>query len=94
MNRVVERSITPLEEDVKATIVELAKSQHTLGAPFERVLFLTGEPPMEMAERLQPWVGDTYYQETVESDKMICLRIWRGRIDCTEYSAKSINRVS
>ena len=69
MKRVVERSTTPLEEDIKAAIVELAKSQHTLGAPFDRVLFLTGEPSMEMVERLQPWVGDTYfYQETIESD--------------------------
>ena len=69
MKRVVERSTTPLEEDIKAAIVELAKPQHTLGAPFDRVLFLTGEPSMEMVERLQPWVGDTYfYQETIESD--------------------------
>ena len=56
MKRVVERSTTPLE----VATVELAKSQYTLGAPFDRVLFLTGEPPMEMVERLQPRVGDTY----------------------------------
>ena len=38
-------------------IVELAKSQHALGVPFERVTVRVRELPAGMVEMLEPWVG-------------------------------------
>jgi len=45
------------EEECMAAIVELAKSQHALGVPFERVTVRVWELPAGMAEMLEPWVG-------------------------------------
>jgi len=45
------------EEECMAAIVELAKSQHALGVPFERVTVRAGELPDGMVEMLEPWVG-------------------------------------
>ena len=41
-----------------AAIVELAKSQHTLGIPFERVTIHTWGFPRKAVEMLNPWVGE------------------------------------
>jgi hypothetical protein len=41
----------------KDAIIELAKYQHTLGVPIEFVSFWAREPPVDVMERLQPWVG-------------------------------------
>jgi hypothetical protein len=38
-------------------VVELAKSQHVLGIPFERVTVCMGSIPLGMAEELKRWVG-------------------------------------
>jgi hypothetical protein len=40
-----------------AAIVELAKSQHALGVPFERVTICPGMLPAEMVEMLESWVS-------------------------------------
>ena len=45
------------EEECMAAIVELAKSQHALGVPFERVTLRAEKLPTGMAEMLGPWVG-------------------------------------
>ena len=44
-------------EECTVAVVELAKLQHELGVPFERVTFLAKELPAGMAEMLEPWVG-------------------------------------
>ena len=43
--------------DCMEAIVKLAKSQHALGVPFERVTVRAEELPTEMEEELKPWVG-------------------------------------
>ena len=45
------------KEECMAAIVELAKSQHTLGVPFERVTVRARKLPTAMAEMLEPWAG-------------------------------------
>ena len=45
------------EEECMVTLVELAKSQHALGVPFERLTVFGEGLPVEMAEMLEPWVG-------------------------------------
>ena len=49
------------DEQCKATIVGLAKSQHTLGVPFERVVIRRESMPPGMEEGLRPWVGSVEY---------------------------------
>ena len=51
-----------------AAIVELAKSRHTLGIPFERVEVYMERLPTVMAERLGPWVGAADCREEMEPD--------------------------
>ena len=45
------------EERCPGAIVELAKSQHELGKPFERVTFHANWLPAALAERLRQWVS-------------------------------------
>jgi len=45
-------------EEWVAAVAELAKSQHALGIPFERVTVRAEKFPMAMAEMLKPWVGE------------------------------------
>ena len=53
----------------KDAIVEFAKSQDALGVPFEWVEFSLEEPPLDMAERLQPWVGAVdFLPRTIQAD--------------------------
>ena len=50
----------PLMEDREgymSRIVKLVKSQHAKGMPFERVTVQARSLPVEMEERLRPWVG-------------------------------------
>jgi hypothetical protein len=49
--------ISVSREECRTAIVRLAKSQHALGVPFERVVVRMAELPEAMAEELQPWVG-------------------------------------
>ena len=44
-------------EDFMEAIVKLARSQHALGVPFERVTVRVEVLPTEMAEELKSWVG-------------------------------------
>ena len=46
-----------LNEDVTTGLVKLARVQHELGVPFERVAVRVNGPPEDMEERLRPWVG-------------------------------------
>ena len=46
-----------LGKDFVVAIVGLAKSQHALGVPFERVTVRMSDLPVDLAERLRPWVG-------------------------------------
>jgi hypothetical protein len=48
------------EPEYMAAVVELAKSQHALGVPFERVTIHVENYLPEMVERLNPWVGVVY----------------------------------
>ena len=58
------------DEECMSVIVKLAKSQHALGVPFERVTFRAEKLPKAMAEMLRPWVGvaDCYEEWHVEAD--------------------------
>ena len=47
----------PAKQECMAAVVELAKSQHAAGVPFERVTIHMMDPPPEMADRLEQWVG-------------------------------------
>jgi len=51
-----------------ADIVELAKSRHSLGIPFEHLKVRMERLPKVMAERLEPWVGTTDCHEEEEPD--------------------------
>jgi len=51
-----------------AAIVELAKSRHALGIPFEHLTVAMERLPSVMAERLEPWVGAADCHEEVEPD--------------------------
>ena len=61
-----------IEAACAETIVELAKSQHALGIPFERVTVRTFDPLPEMAERLRRWaaVVDCDVGRTCKEDGM------------------------
>ena len=50
-------SLCPPHEGFEAAIVGLAELQHTVRVPFGRVNVQIDNPPVEMAERLRPWVG-------------------------------------
>jgi len=45
-----------LDGDVVKGLVRLAKAQHEIGVPFERVTIRSHIPPVDM-EKLRPWVG-------------------------------------
>ena len=62
------QSREPPEEDWIAAIVEFAKSQHSLGVPFKRVVFRMEDPPVAMAERLKPWVDAVHFYEVVTAE--------------------------
>jgi hypothetical protein len=49
--------IVSRREECLEAIVELAKSQHTRGMPFESLTVSLNKVPTTMAERLRPWVG-------------------------------------
>ena len=51
-----------------AAIVELAKSRHALGIPFEHLTVCMERLPKVMAERLEPWVGAADCREEMEPD--------------------------
>lgn len=53
-----------------ATIVELARSHHERGIPFERITLRMEGLPTVMARRLAPWVGavDCYEEKKLDSD--------------------------
>jgi len=44
-------------------ILELAKSQHTLGVPFKRVTIRTQRLSKTMVKMLESWVGEVIYHE-------------------------------
>jgi len=46
-------------------IVGLAKSQHALGVPFERVTVRMKNPQGTMEERLRPWVGEVHCYDEI-----------------------------
>ena len=50
-------SFRPGKEECMAAIVELARSRHALGIPFELITVRMERLPKAMAERLGPWVG-------------------------------------
>jgi hypothetical protein len=57
-------------EVCEVTIVNLAKSQHALGVPFERMTVRMENLPAAMAEVLGPWVGAAYcYEESYMRDR-------------------------
>ena len=56
-----------IEEPI-AVIVELAKSRHALGTPFERVTVYMHNLPTTLAESLGPWVGAADCQEEMIPD--------------------------
>ena len=56
-----------MEQEHVEAIAELAKSQHSLGIPFERMIVRILSIPEGVAEKLEPWVG--------EAD---CSRWWEG----------------
>ena len=61
----------PPNEECVAAIVKLAKSQHALGVPFERVAFRMKGSPVAMIERLNPWVGVVQFGEgTIVGDEL------------------------
>jgi len=57
-------------EECAVIIAELAKSQHVLGIPFERVTVCMERLPKSMAEMLKPWVGrvDCYDELCMEDN--------------------------
>ena len=57
-------------ETCVAAIMEVAKSQHALGIPFERITVHMDNPPAEMAEKLRLWVGTVHcYDEPYGGDQ-------------------------
>ena len=54
------------KEACMAAIVELAKSRHALGIPFEHLTVCMERLPQVMAERLGPWVGVVDCREEME----------------------------
>ena len=65
----IERSEKPLKEECMAAIVELVKSRHALGVPFERVVFCVEDYPVGMIERLKPWAATLYPGGMIEDDE-------------------------
>ena len=60
---IVGRLKESLKEECMTAVVEWAKSQHSLGVPFECVTFRVRDPPFTMVERLGPWVGTVHLGE-------------------------------
>jgi hypothetical protein len=58
---IAQPSQAPAKQECMATVVKLAKSQHALGMPFERVTICMMDPPPAMAGCLQRWVGAVRY---------------------------------
>ena len=58
------------DEQFKVTMVGIAKSQHRLGIPFERVVIRKETMPVGMEKGLGPWVGSVEhrYEKPCESD--------------------------
>ena len=56
------------DESCAAVIVELARSRHVLGIPFEYMSVCMMRLPTGMAERLEPWVGAVECYEDVPID--------------------------
>jgi hypothetical protein len=54
------------EMECATAILELAKLQHALAIPFERVTVHMGWTPREIEEELRLWVGAVDFQEEVE----------------------------
>ena len=54
---VISHPVVPHNEECRTAIVELAKSQHALGIPFECVTVQMKRLPESLAEMLRPWVG-------------------------------------
>jgi hypothetical protein len=57
---IVQPPWTPAKQKCMAAVVELAKSQHALGVPFEHVTIRVNTPPPEMREWLSQWVGEVH----------------------------------
>ena len=51
-------------------VVTLAKSQHKLGIPFERVAFYGTSGLEEIEEELRPWVGSVECRRSLEDDEV------------------------
>ena len=66
---IAERFEEPLSEECVDAIVGFAKSQHTRGIPFERVVLVMIYPPVGIAERLGPWVGTVHFCEAIIEDR-------------------------
>ena len=65
----ISHPITPHNrEECAMAIAELAKLQHAVGIPFERVTVCMERLPRSMAEMLRPWVGvvDCYEELCME----------------------------
>ena len=62
---VVSHPSYPSREECAAAIGRLARSQHARGVPFENVTVYMENPPAEMAEGLQPWVGEAHCEHKV-----------------------------
>ena len=77
--------------DFDTAMGELAKSQHALGVPFERVTVRMDRLPVEMAEMLRPWVGAVHcYEEDVGKHGCACegRMVWQAhphRTICTVH---------
>ena len=56
----ISHPLYPSREECAAAIVELAKSQHARGVPFQHLTVRMENPPEKVVERLQPWVGQAY----------------------------------
>jgi hypothetical protein len=57
------------DEQCKAVILGLARSQHELGTPFGHVVIRKGSIPLGMEEELKQWVGSVEcFRERLESD--------------------------
>ena len=57
---IAQPSWVPAGQECMVAVVELAKLQHVVGVPFERVIIYMENPPPEMAEWLSPWVGEVH----------------------------------
>jgi len=51
------------DEQYTTAVIGLARSQHALGIPFERVIICGEDMPMGMEEGLRPWVGSVEHRD-------------------------------